>query len=94
MYLPATTEIAVSSDVKFHNIKSKALLETEQINSKSTNPAHAQNDDARKGVDIPEMDIDEFKYLEGTRHIDSIDGCMYETTRFLEEGNTKSLIEI
>ena len=85
VYLPATREIAVSSDVKFHNRGSTAMMDTLTTSPHSIIHANAQKE-ARIGDDIPEMDIDEFRYLVGTRHIDSVDGLLYETTRVLEEG--------
>ena len=86
VYLPATREIAVSSDVKFHTRESAALMDTFTTSPKLILPANAQTKKARMGDDIPEMDIDEFQYLVGTRHVDSVDGLLYETTRVLEEG--------
>ena len=38
------------------------------------------------GDSIPEMDIDDFHYLVGTRHVESVDSLLYETTHVLEEG--------
>ena len=69
MYLPATREIAVSSDVKFHTRESAALMDTFTTSPKLILPANAQTKKARMGDDIPERDIDEFQYLVGTRYI-------------------------
>ena len=87
VYLPTTCEIAVSSDVKFLNRESTALMDSKPFNLKSSSPASAiAHKEASMGDSIPEMDIDDFHYLVGTRHVDSVDGLLYETTRVLEEG--------
>ena len=86
VYLPTTSEIAVSSDVRFLTRDDKtAVVDSETNNPKSSSPTNAKTY-KRMGDDIPEMDIDEFQYLVGTRHVDDIDGLLYETTRVLEEG--------
>ena len=85
MYLPTTSEIAVSSDVRFLNRESASLMGSVTNNPKSTSPIRAIANHARMGDDIPEMDINGFTYLVGTIHVDSVDGLLYETTRVLDE---------
>ena len=85
MYLPTTSEIAVSSDVRFLNRESAALMDSVTNYPKSSSPISAIANHARMGDDIPGMDINGFTYLVGTIHVDSVDGVLYKTTRVLDE---------
>ena len=100
VYIPKTTAIVTTSDVRFHGVVSVppeigqpcCIGRTDNPSAPRIDTRGVRDGIRKDGVrdgndDMPVMDVRDFQYLVGTRHVDDEDGSTYQTIRGLIEGD-------
>ena len=99
MFISLRQQIVTTSDVRFYGDVSVPPEMVTPIRGRTDKPSALRHVNALEDVtgrdpldrvrdgynDMPAMDVNDFLYLVGTRHVDDEDGSTYQTTRVLIE---------